>query len=148
MKIIEYLKPNIESQFKYKFPGHSVNSLCKLKYYFADNSTSKQIIILTELLDNPGASITNAAEFLYPQLRNFFCRKYEIDLQPNAILIEHYQANHYGDIEPPRFSLFDLEGRFKHLSVEDLALIFKENYSNQWQAIATLEYLYQGNKSE
>ena len=117
--------PNIESEFKYRLLGHNVDSKCYLRYYSANNLLAKQIIILTELPDNPGASITNATEYIPEQLKSFLKENYNIELKENAIFIEHYAANHYGDGEEERFALFNTQGKFQHLSVDRLKLIFE-----------------------
>lgn len=127
--------PDLENELKYRLPGHTVDSKCHLRYYWVDNQRAKQIIILTELSNNPGASITNAAEYIPEQLENFLLKNYSIELTEDAIFIEHYQANHYGENEQERFALFGREGNFQHLSLHRLKLIFEndrrsENISN------------------
>lgn len=127
--------PNIESEFKYRLPGHKIDSRCYFRYYLANNSQATQIIILTELKDNPGSSITNAAEYIPEQLKDFIQKNYNIELAEDTIFIEHFQANHYEDEEDERFALFDAKGKFQHLSSDRLKLIFEndrrsENTSN------------------
>ncbi|MGK7898695.1 MAG: hypothetical protein AB4372_35050, partial [Xenococcus sp. (in: cyanobacteria)] len=91
------------------------------------------------LKDNPGASITNSAEYLYAQLKDFLLKYHNIELAEDVILIEHYEANHYGDGEDERFALFNKSGNFQHLSSQRLELIFSENYSSNWNVIALLD---------
>ncbi len=135
-KLFEFPNPDISEDFVYKLPGHNINSKCYLRFY---SGQGKQIIILTELKDNPGTSITNCAEYLYEKLKNFLLKNYNIELAKDAILIEHYEANHYGDKEGERFALFNKTGNFQHLSPERLELIFSENYSSNWSVIALLD---------
>ena len=47
-------KPNIEQVFTYGLPGHPKDSRCNLRFY---SGKKNQNVILTELRDNPGASI-------------------------------------------------------------------------------------------
>jgi hypothetical protein len=129
----------IESVFNYRLPGHKIDSKCYLRFYLANNSQAKQIIILTELKDNSGASIANCAEYLPGQLKEFLRQNYDIELAEDAIFIEHYEADYYGDGEDERFALFDRSGKFQHLSVDRLKLIFDESYTTNWSAIALLD---------
>ncbi len=135
-KLFNFPTPDISEEFSYRLPGQNTDSKCDLRFY---RGQDKQIIILTELKDNPGASITNSAEYLYAQLKDFLLKKYSIELAEDVILIEHYEANHYGDGEDERFALFDKSGNFQHLSSERLGLIFSENYSRNWDVIALLD---------
>ena len=131
--------PDLECQFNYRINGHRIDSQCYLRYYLANNSQAKQIIILTELEDNPGASITNCAEYIPKKLKCFLQYNYDIKLAEDAIFIEHYEANYYKDGEDERFSLFDRAGKFQYLSSDRLKLIFDEYYTTNWSAIALLD---------
>lgn len=140
MLTINLPKANFEGNFYYNLPGHPENgSFCYFRYYLGELPQAKQIIILTELKDNPGASITNCAEYIPEQLKYFLKEKYNIELAENAIFIEHYEANHYGDGEEERFALFNTKGQFQHLSTDRLKLIFDEYYITNWSAIALLQ---------
>ncbi len=135
-KLLDFPNPDISEDFIYQFPSQNKDSKCYLRFY---RGQDKQIVILTELKDNPGASITNSAEYLYDQLKDFLLKKYNIELGEDAILIEHYEADHYGEGEDERFALFNKSGNFQHLSRERLELIFSENYSRNWDVIALLD---------
>ena len=143
-KIFNFPKPYIQQVFTYGLPGHPQDSRCNLMFY---SGKKKQIIVLKELKDNPGASITNAAEYIPEQLKIFLWQNYNIELAKDAIFIEHYEANHYGDGEDERFASFDRSGRFQHLSVDRLNLIFAERaiaWLDSWEQ----EILDEGDEDE
>lgn len=84
--------PTVINEFKYRLPGHNVDSKSYLRFYLANNFKfkAKQIIILTELKDNPGASITNAAEYIPKQLKDFLKDNYNIELAEDARCDDSY----------------------------------------------------------
>lgn len=138
MLTINLPEANFEGEFPYNLPGHSIKSSCYFRYYLGQQNQAKQIIIFTELKDNPGASITNAAEYLFLQFKEFLLQNYGVNLRDDAILIEHYEANYYQEGEE-RFALFDKRGRFQYLECDRLNLIFEENYGANWSVVALLD---------
>ena len=131
--------PDLECQFNYRINGQRIDSQCYLRCYLANNTQAKQIIILTELENNPGTSITNSAEYIPKQLKHFLQYNYNFKLAEDAIFIEHYEVNYYKDGEDERFALFDRAGKFQYLSSDRLKLIFDEYYTINWSAIALLD---------
>ena len=58
-------------------------SICGIDMRHRDN---QHVIIVTELEDNPGMSITNA----WPDLANIICEKFALPLSDKFTWIEHY----------------------------------------------------------
>ena len=93
----------------FKYGGfHGCPSFCRLELIpLPDGRT---VVIATELADNPGTSITNAAEIL----ASFVCDQFRIN-PDRLVWIEHYG---YGNATCPERS-FDL-------------VIFSRTYSVKW----------------
>jgi hypothetical protein len=81
-----------------------------------------KVVIATEREDNPGASITNAAENLWAKVRGLF--------GDDIVAIEHYPANRYGGGRPirdglkeewDRVTIVDGTAEWSPLSREELA---------------------------
>lgn len=113
----------IDEIFSYATPGNVVDLMgsstrlqssarCRVRVY-------GNVVIASELIDNPGMSITNAAASIAMQVAQY----YEIPLQ-DLVWVEHYpsQANHE--------ETFDLV----HFKVGDGLL-----FLNRWQRLATEE---------
>jgi hypothetical protein len=72
----------IDTVYQYKPYWHFDQSRCRLRIYERQGST---VAVLTELADNDGMSVTNAIEWLLPQV----AKQYE--LPSDTIWIEHYE---------------------------------------------------------
>ena len=83
----------------YHYRGlHGFRAWCRLRIY---RTTEKDIVVATEMPDNPGTSITNFVE----QLAGMVCADFLIE--PNRLVwVEHYPAR---DSEPENYSLLSLE---------------------------------------
>ena len=107
----------------YKYKGfHRFKSKCRIRIYKTSNN---DIVIATELKDNPGTPITNYAEQLATRI------KYDYDIDPERLIwIEHYPARVYsGDkIEKESYDIvkFEWDGEkyskpeWKHSSKEEV----------------------------
>lgn len=72
---------------EYIAPGHTIVSRCRLRIYV---QTGRKVVVLTEIAENRGMSITNASDHLATEI----CLHY--DLNPdNTIWIEHYTPDSY-----------------------------------------------------
>lgn len=80
---------SVDQIFSWRSQGQSFDSQCRLRiYYLAFNQA---VVIITELEDNPGKSITDTAQ----QLIHLVC--YRFGLAPYKVMwIEHYPA---GDLK-------------------------------------------------
>ena len=104
------------------FPFHSYNHIpaeCGLEIHIKDNRVT---VILTELPNNKGTSITNAIETLTTQVY----RQYLEGIEPQTIQwIEHYSEQ---DNEPEHFDIVSLEfntdcfvnPKWKRISIEEV----------------------------
>ena len=61
-------------QFKYTTPVNNCEAICEIELYTEPNS-NKALVIATEIPDNPGMSITNAAKWLIAQI----CDRFALD---------------------------------------------------------------------
>jgi hypothetical protein len=66
-----------------RHPNEELEARCRIRMYRPDAGTV--VVIVTELLDNPGVSITNWAEYLATEIRKRYLRQGEA-----LIWIEHY----------------------------------------------------------
>lgn len=88
-----------ETIHRYKPPGGGmIEGRCRLQVHRHEGQT---IAIVTELHDNPGMSVTNAAEWLLPALAQRY------GLPDDTVWIEHYERLHG---EPDTYDLVQLAG--------------------------------------
>lgn len=101
---------------RYDYPGyHSSQAHCRLRIYGGDPDRPA-VVLATEAEDNPGTSITNAAESLATKV----CR--DSGLDPDTILwVEQYRDRAYFGGRPQFKERFDLvsfdrapDGSFRH----------------------------------
>lgn len=88
----------------YRFKGfHGCDSWCRVE--ILPGTEDRTIVIVTELPDNPGTTITNAVDWLIPT----FGLRFGIDLS-HLIWIEHYAAPSGNQSIPREFTrvLFDV----------------------------------------
>ena len=88
----------IDKQHHYTWFG--VESFCRLRIYDTDAGV---VVVLSELADNPGRSVTNAAAELATEI----AKRYELDPQTTTWL-EHYGAVSYWDTGETFHETFDL----------------------------------------
>src|SRR5947209_8457112 len=75
-----------DARFRYPTPCYPKQfSECRLRIF---NHEGKHVAIATELVDNPGASVTNTAEDLWGAVM----QEWEFDTEHTA-LIEHYPGD-------------------------------------------------------
>ena len=77
--------------------------LCRVRIF--DRNPQPPVVILTELADNPGASVTNASEYIATELR----QRHSLLRTAAPIWIEHYNGESYanGHFAPDRFGRID-----------------------------------------
>lgn len=83
------------------WPGlHGINdAICRVQIFENIKKPGDAFVILTELPDNPGTSVTNGIEIIARQIARDF------DIDPAAVWVEHYLAgDHRGDA-PETFDL-------------------------------------------
>lgn len=122
-------KPITVTDVQFTWTDHNGNKAhCRLDILAgADNRT---IVVLTELADNPGSSITNAAAFLTGAVR------WQFKLPESAIYIEHYGPMSYGfgfndDIYSQIITMWDAADRnyaegWEYLDHEDVWRLLPE----------------------
>lgn len=98
----EYLKPEdffreqprepekvIDEEYQFKgYWDREPEGVCRVRYFLRDNCQAP-VMLVSELPENRSTSITNAAEYLYPQLIRDICPERFEHLEP-VELIEHY----------------------------------------------------------
>jgi hypothetical protein len=91
------MQPHVnEEKFTYKpSPFHRL-AHCRIRLYEHDG---RQVVVASEVADNPGMSVTNAAEDLATQVVTY----YKLDIE-RLVWIEHYPADR--KLEDP--ATFDL----------------------------------------
>jgi len=67
--------------------GRGIGAKCRVRVSHREDG--RAVVIFTELPDNPGMSVTNAAEWIATMLLH----RYDLDLE-NTIWIEHYPDRH------------------------------------------------------
>jgi len=67
---------------------HNMTRTGECQYDLISTVNSQLIVVFTELLKNPGPSVTNAIESIIPQ----FCRQNNLDPK-EVIFIERYQSH-------------------------------------------------------
>src|SRR6185503_8773416 len=72
-----------EVSYDYSVLANRITARCRLRFFEAP--TGDVVVVATELPDNPGMSITNAAE----ELAGTVCRDYGIDPE-RLVWVEHY----------------------------------------------------------
>jgi hypothetical protein len=72
----------------FRFPNRP-HLLCHVRIF--DRHPSPPVVVLTEIADNPGASVTNASEHIATELRSRFALLRSTD----PIWIEHYNGESY-----------------------------------------------------
>jgi len=95
---------------RYKPFGSGIEARCRLQVHRHEGQT---VAIVTELPDNPGMSVTNAAEWLLPALAQ------QYGLPDDTVWIEHYERLH----EPDTYDLVTLKGRspsWRRLALEQV----------------------------
>jgi hypothetical protein len=84
----------------YQYPiGKSGESFCRLRIY---DTEAGAVVVLSELADNPGKSVTNAAAELATEI----AQRYALDPQTTTWL-EHYGAFSYRDTGETGNETFD-----------------------------------------
>jgi hypothetical protein len=78
---------------------HHHHLLCRVRIF--DRNPHPPVVVLTEIADNPGASVTNASEYIATQLRD----RHPLLRSAAPIWIEHYNGESYtnGVFAPDRF---------------------------------------------
>jgi hypothetical protein len=73
--------------------------LCHVRIF--DRGAQPPVVVLTEIADNPGASVTNASEHIATELRS----RHSLLRSTSPIWIEHYNGESYtpGLFAPDRF---------------------------------------------
>lgn len=108
---------------RYEFTGyHGSKAHCRLRIYGGDPDRPS-VVIATEAEDNPGTSITNAAESLATRV----CQDFRLD--PDTVLwVEHYRDRAFFGGRPQFQERFDLvsfdrspDGSFRHPGWRPLA---------------------------
>ena len=72
-------KKLVETTLGYPSPNDALRGRCLLRAY-EDGGNASGVIILTELADNPGTSVTNAIEKVVPLAHQLVCEKTGIPL--------------------------------------------------------------------
>ena len=81
---------NVDTIFTWQPAGQEFNSQCHLLIYYL--SYARAVVIVTELVDNPGQSITDSVT----QLVNLVC--YRFGLAPSKVMwLEHSPAEYFKD---------------------------------------------------
>lgn len=88
----------VDTIHRYKPPGSGIEARCRVQVHRHEGQT---VAIVTELPDNPGMSVTNAAEWLLPALAE------QYGLPDGTVWIEHYERLHG---EPDTYDLVTLRG--------------------------------------
>lgn len=84
------LPPADEDVPRYTFQGYfGARSVCRLRIYHVrlgdqQGNVTRPLVVLTELANNPGTSVTNAAELLATKVER------EYQLPPSTLWVEHY----------------------------------------------------------
>lgn len=121
VKILDLVTPVVDSSYAYEGLS-ATGGRCRLRLYAVGAAA---VAIATELADNPGTSITNAAPIIAAQV----ARNFRID-PARLVWVEHYGPESYGvEGEPDRFArvTFSWEGQeargseWAHLPDEELA---------------------------
>jgi hypothetical protein len=87
-------------RFDYTVPVNSFPAFCDVRIYECGSYGRQRVIILTELPDNTGMSVTNACEYIATELVRLH------NLTPGyTIWIEHYPDRHPAGMEKDR--MFD-----------------------------------------
>ena len=75
--------------------------LCHVRIF--DRKPESPVVVLTEIADNPGASVTNASEYIATELR----QRHSLLRSTDPIWIEHYNGESYtpGLFAPDRFGI-------------------------------------------
>lgn len=86
------LEMKVDDDFTFDYHGHyNCRSVCGIQVLKIDNS-QKVMILATELKNNPGTSITNAAENVATEVMRMLNMQYD-----NMIWIEHYENENEED---------------------------------------------------
>ena len=82
----------------FRFPARP-HLLCHVRIF--DRGAQPPVVILTEIASNPGASVTNASEYIATELRS----RHSLLRSTNPVWIEHYNGESYteGLFAPDRF---------------------------------------------
>ena len=78
-----------EYKFTYQYPGHNFLSNCHMRVW---ESLGSYYAVASENEDNPGMSVTNAAEYLWPKLMKQM-NWYKKDLDKTIFLYEWYGSH-------------------------------------------------------
>ncbi len=98
-----------DEYLEYPMRGRPINGVTRVRIY---ETTAGRVALVTELARNPGMSITNAAEVVYPLVRQRFA--------PLAAVIEHYPEDRLDGEQFDRI-VFAADGAFvawQHLAAE------------------------------
>ena len=117
----ESIQIYINPQFVYK-SGISPMSYCKVEIY-SNVIHDRYVVVMTELPDNPGMSVTNAVEVVVENIYNTV-KELEGVTMDKISFVEHYF--HEGNI-PETYDLVTFNSNWtsfsspewKHLSIED-----------------------------
>ena len=98
-------EPSIDDIMEFRGHGHSFDSECGIKIWGIKSSptsllTKRHVVVMTELPDSKGLSVTNAVEIIASQVMEVYLKNADLD---GLIWIEHY---------PPR-------GRATSLRIEE-----------------------------
>jgi hypothetical protein len=87
--------------FSFRLPHHGVEARCQVQIY---RQPGRAVVVVTELPDNPGVSVTNAAEYIAT------CILHDHALDPDTtIWVEHYHdRNRPGQHDPLFAESWDL----------------------------------------
>ena len=97
---------DLDDIFHYKLNKYrQIDDRCRIRIYRRTKST---ICIMTEL-KNSGMSVTNAVEFIIPQIKWLF-KQENNPLPENTIFIEHYDRDsYYGHGDDETFEIVTLK---------------------------------------
>lgn len=80
--------PDVDRLLRYSTPWNATTGLCRLRVWWRERT-----IVVTELDDNPGMSITNAIEYVAEAVEATLGVQLDVDDAP--ALIEHYPAAYH-----------------------------------------------------
>jgi hypothetical protein len=105
--------PNENRVLRYRaFPGQSFVSSCRVRIY---NTAPRAVVIISELPENDGTSVTNAAQ----TIATLVVQQYRLD-PAQTIWVEHYPDRH--DQRPP-------QARYEQeYDVPDLPSVYGESF--------------------